>query len=275
MNVLVNYADRNYAAAQRWNTWSARHIAKMDKIFAFHPEDIEITFKESHKDILAEKRGNGLWLWKPYFINKVIASLKDGDTIFYCDAGAIFIRKPQAVYDYLCDENPLFVCDIPLIESCWTKPKCFKEMDCDTDEIKYSNQIIATYFAIYVNDFTRKFIEEWLSYCCRYDLLSPEGLPKRMILDKNYGTNFVSHREDQSIFSLMCKKYRIVAHKDISHRSPESYRNKAYEYRETIHVNDIYKSMLYLHKQPSLQTFFLKRIYRGLKLYNVKKLFRK
>lgn len=272
MNVLINYADEKYASAQHWNSWTAKHIAKVDKVFSFHPENIDTSFFNAHREILSQKRGNGLWLWKPYFVNQVIHTLNDGDTIFYCDSGAIFIRNLNVVYDSLNDKHPLFVCDIPLIESCWTKPLCFTEMDCNSDSIKFSSQIIGTYFAIYVNNFTRKFVAEWLSFCCRYDLLLPEGLPKKMILEKYYGTDFISHREDQSIFSLMCKKYSIIPHKDISQRPPNSYFNSAYAYSEPIHATDNYKPIVYLHKQPSLHIFLLKRLYTILRLNKLKSL---
>lgn len=275
MKVLINYADAKFSSAQRWNSWSAKRIAKFDGIFAFHPDDIDSSFKENHKEIFKEKRGGGLWLWKPYFIHKVMQTLNDGDIIFYCDAGAIFIRYPQAVYDSLSDMNPLFVCDIPLIESCWTKPACFREMGCDTDEIKCSNQIIGTYFALMVNDFTRRFVEEWLGYCCRYELISPAGLSKKKVLNHCYGTNFVSHREDQSIFSLMCKKYGVVPHKDISQRGkvPESYQSEYYGYKEPVHPNDSYNSILYLHKAPSLSTYIMKKIYSTFHIAFIKQIF--
>lgn len=270
MNILINYADSAYASAQRWNTWSAKLIAKMDKVFAFHPEDIEPSFLQAHKETFAQKRGSGLWLWKPYFVHRVMQTLKDGDTIFYCDSGAFFIRTPKAVFDTLSDEQPLFVCDIPLIESCWTKPLCFTEMECNADKIKYSNQIIGTYFAIYVNSFTRLFVEEWLEYCCRYDLLSPDGLSKKATPERKYGTDFVSHREDQSIFSLLCKKYSIIPHKDISQRPPQSYFNAFYAYREPVHQEDNYEPIVYLHKQRSLHIFLLKRLYTILRFNRLK-----
>lgn len=272
MKVLINYADAKYASAQRWNTISAKYIAKIDKVYSFHPDDIDYTFFNEHKDILSQKRGNGLWLWKPYFINKIIHTLKDGDILFYCDSGSIFIRYPQVVYENLNNEQPLFVCDIPLIESCWTKPICFTEMDCDSNDIKYSNQIIGTYFAIYVNGFTRDFIDEWLQLCCRHELISPEGSLKNEILNKEYGDGFVSHREDQSIFSLLCKKKVIATHRDISHRKPNTYKSEYYAYKETFHPYDTYKPIIYLHKQPNIRAIFLKWMYNMFHLAKLKKI---
>lgn len=262
MKVLINYADFKYQPSRKWNSLSGKYIAKFDKIFSFTPEDISLEFKNKHNKILNFKRGNGLWLWKPYFINKVINSCNDGDIIFYCDSGALFLRKPTYVFKHLSIESPIFCCDIPLLESCFTKPLCFKKMDCNKPEYLYSNQIIATFFGIYVCKETRKFINEWLDYCCDFELISPEG--SIMDLSENKSNNFVAHREDQSIFSLLCKKYKYRPHKDISQRgkNPMSYYNPNYTYKEPKHERDKdCKTILFLHKSPKLGiTFFLKII---------------
>lgn len=154
----------------------------------------------------------------------------------------------------MTDEQPLFVCDIPLLESCFTKPECFNIMECETENIKFSNQIIATYFIIKVCDKSRRFVKEWLDYCCQEKLLSPAGLKKNETPTNYMGSNFVSHREDQSIFSLLCKKYKIQPHKDISQRGhdPESYRSPFYVYKEPVHNNDLYKPIIFLHKTQKL-----------------------
>ena len=266
MYILVNYADAKYNPARKWNSFTGKYIAKFDKIIECSPEKIDEEFKEKYKEIFAEKRGNGLWLWKPYFINKIIERCKDGEIIFYCDAGSFFIRSFNGIIKYITNENPIFVCDIPLLESCFTKPLCFKEMNCDEEFYKNSNQIISTYFVFMVNSFTRKFMKEWLFFCCKYELIKPEGNFKN--LSHNFNNNFVVHREDQSIFSLLCKKYKVIPHKDFSQRgnSPTSYKKPFYTYREPLHINDKYKSILFLHKSPRLNIMvFIKYFWHELK----------
>lgn len=266
MNVLINYADINYRNSQNWNIWTGKYIAKFDKIYAFHPEDIDEQFRCKHHDILKYKRGNGLWLWKPYFISKVINKCKDGDIIFYCDSGALFMRKPTYVFSHLSEKSPLFCCDIPLLESCFTKPLCFNKMQCNETKYTNSNQIIATYFGIYVCKETRDFINEWLENCCNLELMSPEGTI--LNLSQNKGNSFVAHREDQSIFSLLCKKYNFSPHKDISQRgkNPQSYYNPYYAYREPNHNKEKEcKTILFLHKSPKLNIiFFLKLLIKNI-----------
>lgn len=268
MKILINYADKQYEPARKWNTLTGRYIAKFDKVYEYTPNDIDQSFAKLHHDILSQKRGNGLWLWKPYFVNKVLSDCTDGDIIFYCDSGSFFIGGGGGIITNLSDTQPLFVCDIPLLESCFTKPACFEKMGLTEKMYKTSNQIIATYFCFLVTPTMRKFMEEWLSLCCDFELLSPAGLGKFDIPTTDFGESFVAHREDQSIFSLLCKKYKISPHRDISQRGkhPETYKSPFYTYKVPVHPNDKYKSIIFLHKSPHLNLkWFIRYIYHRIK----------
>ena len=77
------------------------------------------------------------------------------------------------------------------------------------EKYKASNQIIATYFCFLVTPATRKFMKEWLSLCCDFELLSPAGLGKFDVPTTDFGEAFVAHREDQSIFFITMQKHGI------------------------------------------------------------------
>lgn len=249
MKILINYADKQYEPARKWNTLTGKYIAKFDKVYEFSPHDIDPSFAILYHDILSQKRGNGLWLWKPYFVNKVLENCNNGDIIFYCDSGSFFTRSIKKIVTIISKRQPLFVCDIPLLESCFTKPLCFEKLELTEEKYKTSNQIIATYFCFLVTPTTRKFMAEWLSFCCDLELLSPAGLGKFDTAKKDFGESFVAHREDQSIFSLLCKKYEIAPHRDISQRGkyPETYKSAFYAYKVPIHPNDKYKPIISVH----------------------------
>lgn len=256
MDYLINYANQKYKRVQKINSWTGKHIAKFDKVYSFGPNDIDDDFRITHSNILSYERGNGLWLWKPYFINKVISECQDGDYVFYLDSGAFFIRDPHVLISYIDDCKPLFVTDIPLIESCWTKPSCFEALN--ANEYADTNQIQAAIVLFKVNGFTRDFFREHLDLCANTDLLIPEGLGKFDRIDRNYGNGFVSHREDQSVFSLLCKKKGIKAHRDITQRGldPMSFYNPNYAYRVPEHPDDYYKTIVFIHKSPTLGPVF-------------------
>lgn len=246
MKVLINYADSAYRKAQKWNSWTGKQIAGFDKVYAFSPTDIDKNYYERHKDILSEKRGNGLWLWKPYFINKVMSECNDGDIVFYADSGSFFLKRIDKLISSLRKDEKIWVSDCPLLESCFTKPVCFEKMECD-EKIRNSNQIQATYLMLICCDETRSFIREWLHYCENYELMSPEG---GLSLNEKRGTQFVAHREDQSILSLLCKKKGVKAHKDPSQRGkcPETFFSPNYSYQVPEHKEDNYGTVLFLHK---------------------------
>ncbi|MGG3625214.1 hypothetical protein ABES25_16870 [Bacillus gobiensis] len=250
MKILINYADEKYKRTQKFNSWTGKHIGKLDKVYSFGPEDIDKEFYNKNKHILDIKRGNGLWLWKPYFILKVMEECEEGDIVFYCDSGAFFIRNINALIETIDCEKKIWVSDIPLLEVCFTKPSCFQIMNCVTDNYKYTNQIQATFFMTINCKDTRDFVKKWLTLCCDYNLLSPEeGKHKK----GNSRRNFVSHREDQSILSLLCKKEGIVAHLDPTQRGkyPEWYKKDEYEFLEPHHT-DNYSPILFLHKTPDV-----------------------
>ena len=79
--VLANYADWRYSIAQKKNTASGLAIGGFDQVFSYGPRDIDQAFFNRNKNILQQKKGNGLWLWKPYFIQKSLKKIKEGDYI--------------------------------------------------------------------------------------------------------------------------------------------------------------------------------------------------
>lgn len=266
MKILINYADSKYKKTQKLNTFTGINIGGFDKVYSFGPEDIDQEFINNNKYIFNNRRGNGLWLWKPYFIDKVMSQANEGDIIFYCDSGSFFYRNVKDVIKILENGEKILVSDIPLIESCFTKPSCFEIMKCDYNKLKNTNQIIATYFIAICCDETKRFVKEWLKLCQDVRLISPEKNENRN--DKDI-SSFFEHREDQSILSLLCKKYGIKPHRDLSHRGiyPETYYNPLYTFSLTNH-KDKYKPVLYLHKLEKIN--FINLFKQILKL-NIKK----
>lgn len=248
MNILINYANDNYKQAQYLNSWTGKVLGKFDKILSFGPDSVDCEFRKVHEEIFSYKRGNGLWLWKSYLINKVINESNDGDNIFYIDSGAFFIRDPRILLKHVTEEDPIFVTDIPLLECNFTKQECFDIMG--GEEFKLTNQIQSGIIIFRVNEFTRKFFREYFDLSSTTKMLIPEGLGKREIPNNDFGYNLVAHREDQSILSLLCKIKGIKAHRDITNRWKDEFTfyNPHYEFLPVYHPEDNYPTILYLHK---------------------------
>lgn len=245
--VVVNYANDKYKKVQEYNTKTAKEKGYADKIYNYSDKDIDKEFYIKNKKILSEIRGNGLWLWKPYFIKKSLERINYGDIIFYIDSGAYFTNKIDKILK-LVPNFDIICFNIPLIEEQFTKKIVFEKMDCNDEKYIKTNQIIGTYFIMKKTKFTEEFVDEWLELCCNYDLISPSN-------NKDERENFISHREDQSIFSLLCKKYNIEPYNDISQRYyfPKSYKyNKKFIYKVPKHKNVKLPIILYLHKMKEI-----------------------
>lgn len=247
MKILINYANGPYRKAQMWNTWTGTHIAGFDRVYEFSPSDIAPDYYEQHRDILDVPRGSGLWLWKPYLIDRVLEQCDDGDIVFYADSGAFFVKKIDKLLDSMGEHEKIWVSDNPLLESCFTKPICFERLDCDTEEIRNANQIQGGFVLLKCCDETRQFVKQWLHYCEDYELMAPEGGLK---LTQKRDNGFVASREDQSILSLLCKKNGIQAHRAPSQRGdwPETFYSPYYAYHVPEHPQDHYGTVLFLHK---------------------------
>lgn len=217
MIVLVNYADVLFRKAQRLNTWTALHIAKFDKVYEYNDSKIDVDFKEKNKAIFKNKKGNGLYIWKPYCILKTLEKVNYGDIVFYCDAGSFFCKN---VRNYLINEvNDIWVSNIPFIEKQFSQKKAFDLMECNKEEFRETNQIQGGFVGIRKTDETVSFVSEWLHYCEDIRILSPS------CDNEEEDICFIANRDDQTVLSLLCKKKGIVAYPDPTQygKVPEEY----------------------------------------------------
>ncbi len=206
MNYLINYANETYRKTQKLNTWTGKHFGKFDKVIEYSDKDIDEDFYYANKRILDKKRGNGLWLWKPYIIKRTMDLVNEGDVVFYCDSGACFIRSAVPILKILKKQD-IWVSVLPLLDKQFTKRMTFEILNCDEEKYKNTPQISGTFFAARKSAYSMEFVNQWLNYCCNYEAISPD------ISSSEYDY-FISHREDQSILSLLVKKHGIVPYQD-------------------------------------------------------------
>ncbi|MGO4345970.1 hypothetical protein AB4Z45_10835 [Paenibacillus sp. MCAF9] len=108
--------------------------------------------------------------------------------------------------------SAVFGCGHALYPS-WTKRDSFVLMQCDSSGYWEAEQVWAGFFMFYNNEKSRSLLEEWLFYCEDYKVISnaenSSGLP-------NF-PEFIDHRYDHSILSLLTVKYSLPVTKDMYH----------------------------------------------------------
>lgn len=208
----INYAHGRYLKAQEYCSQSAKNVG-FDEVMSYHINDIDSEFFNKNKDILTQPRGAGYWLWKAYFMHKTLKDISDGDLLVYSDSGSFYQSSIEPLIDRVkLDKHGVLSFELKgLIEKDYTKKDTFVLMGLDEPKYTDSSQREATYIWLIKNDFTIKLIDEYLEYAQNQNIIT--DLPN--ITGDNYPT-FKDHRHDQSIWSLLCKKYDVEPHRLIS-----------------------------------------------------------
>ena len=203
--VAITYGNIFFKRQLELNRKSALEVGEVDVHYTYGPNDIDHEFKHKNKEILSKGRGNGLWLWKPYVINKTMVEKLDyGDYLIYTDAAMIFMNSSRLLIDFLKENNAsMWFNRLTLKERKYSKRDAFIIMGVDNPVFSETNQYMAG-IQIYVkSDYTMKFIQEWLTYCQDKRIITND---KNTLGQPNYN-GFIENRHDQTALSLLTKKY--------------------------------------------------------------------
>ena len=213
---LVNFADEKFRRKQKLNSFTAKLLGGFHRVLEFSPKDVDQELfrinKESAKYI---EKGFGNYFWKPIIVNKAIQEIEDGSFLMYADSGSLFAKKISPLLRRMDEKNKNILCfQLPLIEKQWTKRDAFLLMDCDKPFYADSSQNLATFFIVRKCQESISFLKEWMNYCSDSRILSDD---KNVLGEGNY-SEFIEHRHDQSVLSLLSKKYsdRVLLQGDIS-----------------------------------------------------------
>ena len=215
MKILFNYAHNKFLNSQKLNTKTAYEIGGFDKVYEYGKKDIDVNFYNSYKHILDQPRGAGYWLWKFYFANRLLNDnlIPEGAYIFYADSGSKFIDSIDKIIDVF-DRDNLSVMTFRQnhVSYIWTKRDAFILTDTDYPEYTHTGARVGGWFLLKKNDFSREFMGKCLEYGCDYRIItdSPNelGVP-------NYD-GFIENRHDESIITLVSKKYKLFPYRNPS-----------------------------------------------------------
>ena len=204
--VLISFGSSGYEKGLNSLAQSGRSY--FDEVRMYKPSDIDSGFLSANEAMFRCSRGYGYWLWKPYFIQRTLLELSSGDVVFYADSLMNFIANPiDAIYE--CKNNRGLLAGFQVhLEKAWTTRDCFILMGTDSEEYWNTPQLNASHSIYEKNDLALSVVDEWLQTSKNMEIMA-DG-PTR---HGNDFPEFVAHRHDQSILSLLFKKYKIGMHK--------------------------------------------------------------
>lgn len=153
-------------------------------------------------------KGYGYWLWKSYIIKKTLEKMNNGDILLYCDSGCeinYYAKNKFLTYIDLVKEKKILGTNGGSTDYNYTKMDLIKYFKMEDEiEILKKPHMQANYLLIYKCDEMSKLINEWYTICSNnYHLIDDSQTYKNF-------DGFIDHRHDQSIFSLLVKKYNYL-----------------------------------------------------------------
>lgn len=219
--IAFTYSTLDFLEFRNKNKQSALSKGKVDVFFDFGPEHIDFEFFKENEHILTQKRGAGLWLWKPYFFHRMLNQIANDDILIYTDAASYFVKDISDIIQcFNSIDQDIMGFELPLQSDQWTKEEAFYLMNATNDERK-ANQISASFIIVRKTKDTITFAKEWLNACCNIELMSEKTYYPKMQNSKV----FISHRYDQSIFSIL-----YIQNGFKSYRDPSQYGLLSWEY---------------------------------------------
>jgi hypothetical protein len=180
-----------------------------EELFIYHSNNLksDTEFWSKHSNFIENNRKlYGYDIWKPYLILKSLQKIEEGDILIYTDSGCEWnLKGKERLLDYIhlvnSNDKNILGFQLNLLEKEWTKMDLIDYMG--AYEHIESGQIIGGINFFKKTDKTIQFLQEWYNICCNYDLIndSPSKIPNIPA--------FKYHRHDQSVFSLLCKKYDV------------------------------------------------------------------
>jgi hypothetical protein len=199
----------NYIDAGKRLLEQANNLNLFEETILYTSDDLKNDkyFWEKHGDFIEKnKRGYGYWIWKSYLIKKTIEKMKDGDILLYLDCGCE-INIEEKEYLLKCFEtvkkDKLIGTTTGYAERLWNKMDLVKKLNTNIPLFMNTRQHQSGALLILVCDKTRFLMNEWYNLSCDYHNIDDSPSIEPNIND------FKEHRHDQSVLSLLCKKYNL------------------------------------------------------------------
>lgn len=204
----------NYHSAIARICDEAREFGEFASIQGY-TEDIlksDLSFWNKHGEFIQSNgRGYGYWVWKPYLILQRLHEIPEGDILVYADAGCVINGGGKARFNDYIDmlnttESGVLGFQLEHKERAYTKSNMYNYfgMSPETDE---SLQCLSGIIFLKKNANSVKIVTEWNEINQHYDLINDDVLP-------NEYPAFVENRHDQSIWSMLLKRYPHIELRD-------------------------------------------------------------
>lgn len=219
----ITFATRDFRGPARELQAQARRAGFRTRLYTpAHPVVRQLA--RDFPAIMGAKRGAGYWLWKPAIILDALRREPDGGIVLYTDAATRFTADPRAFLDFVADRPSAFfehpvdpAREDHLVARRWTKRDCFVLLDADRTEFWDRRQFWAGIQIHRAGPEARDLVAEWLRLATDERVLT--DMPN--VMGRPNLPEFVDHRHDQSVLTIVLQKRRISGWPDPTGGSPD------------------------------------------------------
>lgn len=208
----------NYHSAVKRICREASEFEVFDEIVGYTEKDImsDTSFWGKHQHFIETNtaRGYGCWLWKSYLTKKTLERMNENDILVYADSGCVMNKEGKSrlleYFEMLNTNHEIGNISFQMdhLDELFTKMDIFDYYNANDPTIVKTGQLVGGIFVLRKCRHTIELIDTWYDGCCQYHLIddSTSKLP-------NFPT-FHATRNDQSIFSVLRKKYGTISLSD-------------------------------------------------------------
>lgn len=211
----TTFGDRRLVNTRERITQEAINMDIFKDLYPWDETMFEMEYWEKYKNhIERNRRGFGYYIWKPYIIEKTLSVLPENVYLLYTDVGCTLYKTgvPRLLeYVDLLESASAHVLGFHLeyVEKQWTKKDLLIRMNYSNSDQINTPHCLSGIILFKNNEKTRQLVKEWR-------IIMEEDV--HLIDDSpSIATNepeFVEHRHDQSVFSILLKQYNGVILKD-------------------------------------------------------------
>jgi len=217
--IAISYAHGCCTKSLKRNREQALKVG-VDEARSYGKEHLGPEWQAANSKVLSQKRGGGWWLWKPYV---VLQTLKDPalpwDTgvVLWVDAGNYLHADPRPILHEALEESDIMALRLKqCLESDWTSKLTLQKMNMSSRYSLLDRPQLGAYFlAFRKTQAVMAFVEEWLRLSEDPETLLGLAATKPAqggdLSEEEDIPTFMTHQADQSIFSLLFKRYGYQA----------------------------------------------------------------
>ena len=208
---LCSFADSFLTPSIKRYKQQAEDLNYFEDIFIYNEHAFDGNFKEIFHDKLNHNtRGFGYWIWKPYIILKLLEKIDYDDILVYTDIGCHINKNGlDRLNEYIeiVKKHDFLGYKLRIKDRKYTKSDLFSYFNVlNNKDITNTDTVCATNFILKKTDKNINLIRQWLDVFYKNFSLVDDSVSKI----KNFD-DFIEHRHDQSIFSILVKMNNLYS----------------------------------------------------------------